>query len=349
MSEWREMLIGRGATIREAIAAIDRGGHQIALVVTKGESLLGTVTDGDVRRAILGGVDLDAPATSIMSANPTVAKVGSSRNALLAQMRQTRVRQLPLVDEEERLIGLESLDDLISGNGEDNIVVLMAGGIGSRLRPLTDETPKPMLEVGSKPLMETILEQLGSHGFRRIYIAVNYMADQVKERLGNGSSWNLDLRYLEEDKRMGTAGALGLLPESPSAPILVMNADLLTNLNFRHLLSFHEEQGCAATICVREYFNQLHYGVVEIENNRVAEIREKPSQRHFINAGIYVMEPDVLPLVPSNSFFDMTTLIERVLAQGKETAVFPIREFWLDIGRHEDYAAAAEHYEQLFK
>ena len=345
---WRDALITDDGSIRDAIAAIDGGTHQIALIVGKNQELLGTITDGDVRRAILRGVALEAPATEIMTAKPIAARSGDSRNALLSLMRNKNVQQLPLLDSESRVVGIETLDQLINAGNEDNIVVLMAGGLGSRLRPLTDDVPKPLLEVGSKPLLETILEQLVGHGFRRIYVAVNYLAQAVKNHLGDGSAWGTEIRYLEEEKRMGTAGALALLPETPESPVLVMNGDLLTNVNFRHLLSYHEEQGCSVTMCVREHIDQFRYGVVDIEENRVSAIREKPTRRHFINAGIYALEPDVLPFVPRDEYFDMTSLIETLTRNGKETAVFPIREFWLDIGRHEDYQEAAASYDRHF-
>lgn len=345
---WRGALITENGTIRDAIAAIDSGTQQIALIVGENQELRGTITDGDVRRAILRGVALESPASDIMTPNPIAAKSGDSRNVLLSLMRNKKVHQLPLLDSNGCLVGIETLDQLINAGNEDNIVVLMAGGLGNRLRPLTDDVPKPLLEVGSKPLLETILEQLASHGFRRIYIAVNYLAQAVKEHLGDGSAWGTEIRYLEEEKRMGTAGALALLPESPSSPLLVMNGDLLTNVNFRHLLSYHEEQGCPVTMCVREHVDQLRYGVVDIEENRVSSIHEKPTRRHFINAGIYVMDPDVLPHVPRDEYFDMTSLIESLIQDGKQTAVFPIREFWLDIGRHEDYQEAAASYDRHF-
>ena len=346
---WREALIKGRETVRDAIAAIDGGTHQIALIVGENDQLLGTITDGDVRRAILRGVSLDSPSTDIMSRAPVTAFAGASRNSLLSIMRSKKVNQLPLIDPDGRVVGIETLGQLINSEVDENIVVLMAGGLGSRLRPLTNDTPKPLLEVGNKPLLETILEQLLSHGFQRIYVAVNYLADAVKEHLGDGASWNAEIKYIEEEERMGTAGALGLLPDKPTAPFLVMNGDLLTNVNFRHLLSYHEEQRCEATLCVHEYVSQLSYGVVDVEDNRVAKIREKPSQRHFINAGIYVMEPEILRLVPEGEYCDMTTLIERIVAEGGQTAVFPIREFWMDIGRHDDYAAAAQRYDELFK
>ncbi len=346
---WKKSLIPQTATIRDAIAAIDGGNHQIALVVDEASALLGTVTDGDVRRAILKGMKLDATVSSIMSKDPIVAERGQGKETLLALTRHRGIHQVPLVDENRRVTGIETVDHILNATRNDSIVVLMAGGQGSRLRPLTEDTPKPLLEVGSKPLLETILETLISYGFHRFYIAVNYMADAIMQHFGSGERWNVDIGYLREEVGLGTAGALGLLLETPREPILMMNADLLTNINFLHLIAYHQEQGCRATMCVREHETKIPYGVVDIEENKVAAIKEKPVQRHFINAGIYVLEPDVLRLAPENSYLDMPVLIESLIKDGGEVSVFPIREFWLDIGQHDDYKAASGHYERLFK
>jgi NDP-sugar pyrophosphorylase family protein len=228
-------------------------------------------------------------------------------------------------------------------------VVLMAGGLGSRLAPLTDDIPKPMLKVGNKPLLETIIESLAGYGLTRIFIAVNYKAEVVKARFGVGSAWGVDISYLHEEQPLGTGGALSLLPEEPPAPFLVMNSDLLTNLNFRHLLAYHSDHGCKATVCVREHAVQVPYGVVGVRDHQLTGIEEKPVQRHFINAGIYVLDPYAARLVPKDTRFDMTNLIERLLAENAPISVFPIREFWLDIGHHDDYTAANGRYPELFK
>lgn len=347
---WRKCLIRETATVRDAVAAIDSGNRQIALVIDGNGRLLGTVTDGDVRRAILRGLELERPVTEIMHRNPTVTRAGDSREVIMALIREKHLLQIPLVDHEDRVVGLETIDRLIQrDNDVDNWAVLMAGGLGTRLSPLTADTPKPMLKVGDKPLLETIVESLVKQGFRRIYIAVNYKAEVVRSRFGDGTRWNADIRYLDETIRLGTAGSLSLLPEKPPAPIVVMNGDLLTNLSFRHLLAYHAEQGCKATVCVREHATRVPYGIVEVRDHRVAAIEEKPVQRHFINAGIYVLDPDVPELVPHGTRYDMTTLIEQLIAGGKPVSVFPIREFWLDIGHHEDYEAANGHYERLFR
>jgi len=336
------------ASIREAIRILDKSAMQIVLVVGKSNRLLGTVTDGDIRRGILKGMSLDEPVHRIMNQEPTVASIEESREIILAAMHRTRLRHIPLIDANRCVKGLELLDELIQSHNRENRVVLMAGGLGSRLHPLTDECPKPMLKVGNKPLLETILENFIEYGFCRFYISVNYMADIVKSHFGDGSNWGVDIDYLHEDQRLGTAGALSLLPEKPTESLLVMNGDLLTKVNFKQLLDFHSEHRACATMCVREYDFQVPYGVVKIDDHRIVSIDEKPVQRFFVNAGIYVLEPEALDLISQNTYFDMPTLFEKLIGLKKETTVFPIREYWLDIGHLADYNRANGEYQDIF-
>ncbi|MFA7243563.1 MAG: nucleotidyltransferase family protein [Sulfuricellaceae bacterium] len=348
MSTWKKTLVLPGTSIRDAIRVLDENAKQIVLVVNESNRLLGTVTDGDIRRSILKGLSLEEPVQSIMNTDPTVAMIDESRESILAAMQRTRLHHLPLVDENRRVMGLETLDELIQSSARENRVVLMAGGLGERLRPLTDKCPKPMLKVGNKPLLETILENFIEYGFHRFYISVNYMADIIKSYFGDGSRWGVDIGYLHEDQRLGTAGALSLLPEKPAEALLVMNGDLLTKVNFKQLLDFHAGHQAHATMCVREYDFQVPYGVVKIDSHRVISIDEKPIQRFFVNAGIYVLEPEVLDLVSQNTYFDMPTLFEKLIELKKETAVFPIREYWLDVGQLVDYDRANGEYRDVF-
>lgn len=348
MATWKKILVLPEASIRDAIRILDESAKQIVLVVDENNRLLGTVTDGDIRRSILKGMALDEPVQSIMNPDPTVAMVDEGRESILAVMQRTELHHLPLVDEHHRVMGLETLDDLIQPRVRDNWVVLMAGGLGNRLRPLTDECPKPMLKVGNKPLLETILENFIEYGFHRFYISVNYMADVVKSYFGDGSRWGVDICYLHEDQRLGTAGALSLLPKKPVEALLIMNGDLLTKVNFKQLLDFHFGHHAQATMCVREYDFQVPYGVVKIDEHRITRIDEKPIQRFFVNAGIYVLEPEALGLISPNTYFDMPTLFEKLIELKKETVVFPIREYWLDIGYLADYNRANGEYRDIF-
>lgn len=340
MSVWKEVLILPGTSIKDAIRVLDKSAKQILLVANESALLLGTVTDGDIRRGILRGMSLDESVQKIMNPNPTVCRIDEGQEKILATMRSKLLHQIPLVDVNQRVMGLETLDELIQSRNKKNIVVLMAGGLGIRLRPLTDGCPKPMLKVGKKPLLETILENFIEHGFRRFYISVNYMANVIQSHFGNGSRWGADICYIQEEQQLGTAGALSLLPEKPIEPLLVMNGDLLTKVNFNQLLDFHSEHHAKATMCVREYDFQVPYGVVKIDDHRITGIDEKPIHRFFVNAGIYVLEPEVLDFIPKKSYFDMPTLFERLIEQGQEASAFPIREYWLDIGHLADYDRA---------
>lgn len=348
MKDWKSTLVSPQKTIREVIQTIDAGALQIALVVDESRKLLGTVTDGDIRRAILRAVPLDAPVTDIMNSHPATARQGGDASTLLSEMRARQLSRIPLLDVDGAVVGVELLEELVRPAKSDNWVVLMAGGLGVRLRPLTDECPKPMLKVGDKPLLETIVENFVEQGFTRFFVSVNYMAEKIKAHFGNGSSLGADITYLEERNKLGTAGALGLLPEIPEKPVLVMNGDLLTKVSFRQLLDFHHAHRSQATMCVREYDFQVPYGVVKIDHHRITAIDEKPVHRFFVNAGIYVLQPQVLSHIQPGVYSDMPTLFEKVIAEGGESAVFPIREYWMDIGQMSDYDRANGEFSQVF-
>ena len=328
---------------------LDMNALQIVLVVDEDRRLLGTITDGDIRRGILKGIALTGAVESVMNPTPIVARIDDSRESILAEMKRLTLHHMPLVDEQGHVVGLDTLDELIAPKKRENRVVLMAGGLGTRLRPLTDDRPKPMLKVGNKPLLETILENFIEHGFCHFYISVNYMSEIVKSYFGDGSCWGVDIDYLQEDQRLGTAGALGLISEKLNEPLMVMNGDLLTKVNFSQLLDFHIGHRATGTMCVREYDFQVPYGVVNIENHRITGIDEKPVHRFFVNAGIYVLQPEALDLILPHTFFDMPSLFEKFIQQKKETAVFPIREYWLDIGHMADYERANGEFALVFK
>lgn len=348
MSDWTSVVVAEGARLEEAIKRIDASSLQVALVLSPEGVLRGVITDGDVRRGLLRGLGMASPVTEVMNSQPTVARIGTARDQLLVDMRRRSIRHLPLVDETGKVVGLATESDLTGSFKRDNWVVLMAGGLGSRLAPLTDDCPKPMLPVGNKPLLETILEKFLDHGFHRFYISVNYMADVVKNHFGDGSKWNAEIVYLHEAQRLGTAGALSLMPALPDKPVIVMNGDLLTKINFQQLLDFHEQHSASATMGVREYEFQVPYGVVSSDGHRITAIDEKPVQRFYVNGGVYAIGPDALAMIPSGEFFDMPTLFSRLIQQGRETAVFPIREYWLDIGHLADYQRANGEYAELF-
>lgn len=349
MKQWKKAVIPPTASMRDTIRTIDEGAIQIAFVVDGDQRLLGTVTDGDIRRAILRGVSLDGEARLVMNPHPVTAPSDMSRQAILEIMRHKLIHQIPILDRAGRIVDVELLDNLLQREEPQNWVVLMAGGLGTRLRPLTDDLPKPMLKIANKPLLEIILENFIEQGFRKFYFSVNYKADMVQSHFADGSHWDAEIRYLRETERMGTAGPLSLLPEHLTHPLIVMNADLLTKLNFRQLLDFHHEHCVQATMCVREYDFQVPYGVVRIDNTRITAIDEKPVQRFFVNAGIYVLGQEALGLIPKQTYFDMPDLFNHMIGRNMDTAVFPIREYWLDIGRMEDFQRANGEYAGEFE
>jgi dTDP-glucose pyrophosphorylase len=348
MNDIAEAFIGPDATIQEAVAIIDRSPGKIALVVTSERVLIGTITDGDVRRGLLRGVPLEGSVQPIINTHPRVAHSDTEKEVLLARMRQERLRHLPLVDGEGQLVGLETLVDLLESQRLENWVVLMAGGEGRRLRPLTDDVPKPMLSVGSKPLLETIINSFISAGFHKFFLSVNYKAELVERHFGDGSSRGIEIQYLREAKPLGTAGSLSLLRERPAMPFIVMNGDILTKVDFREILNFHRDHRAAGTMCVREYCIQVPYGVVQVRGNNLLAIEEKPTARNFVNAGVYVLEPEVLDKLPPGTAMTMPDLFGRLIAERRPCCVCPIREYWLDVGQMADLQRANNEFSAIF-
>lgn len=336
----KDIFVSTQTPILEALQRIERGGAQIALVVDSDARLLGTVTDGDVRRGILRGVSLDAPVAMVMNSKPVTAPAGTTEEAVIALMRDRALHQVPILDDEGRVLDLITLDLALRATRADTIVVLMAGGLGSRLRPLTHETPKPLLPIGGRPLLEITISNLARQGFGRFFIAVNYKAEMFQHHFAEGEHLGVEINYLAEEERLGTAGALRLLPERPTSPLLMMNGDILTNLDGRQLLQFHREQGASATICVREYEWRIPYGVVQIRDDRLSSFEEKPTRREFVSAGIYVLSPESLEQIPKMGSIDMPILLAKIAENLGSPAIYPLREYWLDIGHFDDLQRA---------
>lgn len=256
------------------------------------------------------------------------------------RMRERKLKQLPIISNDNVLQHILFSDELELAIKKDNKVVLMVGGLGTRLRPLTETVPKPMLNVGNKPILETIIESFKNYGFSNFILSVNYKKEMIMDYFQDGTHLGVNIEYIEETKRLGTAGALSLLLERPMEPFFVMNGDLLTKINFEQLLDFHNETNSTATMCVREYEYQIPYGVIETDNHKLLSIVEKPVNKSFVNAGIYVLNPAVLNYVPSGDFYDMPELYKKLINEEEKVAVFPLREYWLDIGRMDDYEKA---------
>jgi dTDP-glucose pyrophosphorylase len=348
MHKIEDIVVPETATIRDVLKIIDDGSKQIALVVDSDGRLLGTVSDGDVRRALLRNISLENGIEGIYNRDPVVADINDTRQMIINLCTSKKVHQVPVVDGSGRVVGLEVLDDMISKSRLGNHVVLMVGGLGTRLRPLTEETPKPMLHVGGKPILQTIVETFGEYGFTEITMCVGYRAEKIMDFFQDGSRFGVNIRYIREEKRLGTAGALSLLPERPKEPFFVMNGDILTKINLGHLAEYHRSMGADATMCVREYAFQLQFGVVNLQNERIVSIEEKPVQKLFVNAGIYMLDPVCLDYIPKNEYFDMPMLFDRLIEEDRKVVSFPLREYWLDIGRIDEYERANIEYRGIF-
>jgi dTDP-glucose pyrophosphorylase len=340
MKNLGKILVAPSTSIRDVIRLLESSGMQISLVVDQKKCLLGAITDGDIRRAILKGISLDKSVEEAMNKNPTVAYPENDRNHILKIMRRQLIHHVPIVNKEGVVVGLETVDQFYFGGMEDNWIVLMAGGLGTRLLPLTKDCPKPMIKVGGKPLLELTIERCIEAGFCKFFISVNYKAEMIKSYFKDGSQWGIEIQYIHEEEKMGTAGSIGLLPQRPDKAFLVMNCDLVTNVNLVNMFHFHHQNKAKGTMGVCEYMIEVPYGVVEIQGHRISRINEKPTQRFLINGGIYVLEPETLDLLNKNIFLDMPELFKEMIAKNWPTSVFPIREYWVDVGQISDLEKA---------
>lgn len=322
-------------SLQMALKVIDQGAAQIALVVDKQERLLGTLTDGDIRRGLLQGASLETPAEQLMNRHFRFVRSSDDQAVVLEMMRREVLRQIPVLNHQGRVVQLLLLDELLSTPQFSNAVVIMAGGKGTRLRPHTESCPKPMLPVGDQPMLEILLEQCIACGFKTFYFSVNYLKEQIIEHFADGSRWGVTIDYLVEDEPLGTAGSLQLLPDSLVEPFLVLNGDVLTRFDPSQLLYFHDEHQAQATLCVREHQLTVPFGVVQTDGVELAGFEEKPSYRHLINAGVYVIHPQLLAILKPGQSTDMPRLLQAAQQAGHRVAVCPIHEYWLDVGRPE--------------
>lgn len=343
-----DILVRGTESVRTALGRIDAGAIQMALVVDDESRLIGTLSDGDIRRGLLRGVSLESSVLECVNRNPRSVRVGTSDADVLALLKRAHLHQMPVVDADNRIVDLKVLDDLIDSPERPNIVVLMVGGLGRRLGELTRNTPKPMLPVGGKPLLATILNVFCEQGFRNFRFAVNYMSDTIEQYFGDGSDFDCHIEYLREPRRLGTAGALSLLNDRSEFPLLVSNGDLLLRMDFGALLDYHVSSGAQATMAVREFDYQVPYGVVCADGDKITGLKEKPTQRFLISGGLYVLSPDVVSRVPRNTFYDMPTLFNEVVATGARASAYKIDGYWLDIGQFADYEQAQREFTKVF-
>ena len=348
MKDIEQIKIVATSTIEKALSVIDSGAVKIALVVDTDNKLLGTLSDGDIRRGLLRKKLLNETIEDVYFKNPTTANKGASKEDLLRLCLVNGIAQVPIVDEDRKVIDLFIIDDGLQKKQHENHVVLMVGGLGTRLRPLTENTPKPMLKVGGKPILETIVKRFVDDGFTNITMCLGYKSNVIQDYFRDGGSFGANIDYIVEEKRMGTAGALTLLEKRLDNPFFVMNGDLLTNINFEKMLDFHVEHNSKATMCVREYDIEVPYGVVNVANENITSIIEKPIHSFFVNSGIYLLEPDCVDLIPDNEFYDMPTLFDELIAAKEKIISFPLQEYWLDIGRIVDYEKANAEYNDVF-
>ena len=325
-------------SLTDAMRALQANREGVAVVVDEDDRVLGTVIDADIRRATLNAVDLSAPVTEVMSRNPVRAPVGTPNDELLDVMRLHRLRAVPIVDDGV-LVDVKSLTSLV----EDEILpvtVIMAGGEGRRLRPLTENLPKPLVPVGDRPIVERVIAPLRRAGIKDITLALNYKAELIQEALGSGERMGVSLRYVIEKERMGTAGALALLPETPDRPICVANADIVTTMSFARLFDYHWHHRAAITVAAVGYVSHIPYGVLRTAGHYMLRMDEKPEERALVSGGIYVLDPEVLRFIRGRAPLDMPDLVADVLAEGLPVCVFPILEKWFDVGRLEDLERA---------
>ncbi|MEZ6063115.1 MAG: nucleotidyltransferase family protein [Planctomycetaceae bacterium] len=337
----RQLCVTKEVTIRKVMECIDRGGHGIALLLDDNDRFVRTITDGDVRRAILNGTNLDTAVEDVESLafrKCVTAPVNTPRDVQIELMVNADIRHLPLLNRDGTVAELAFSEEFIAPRVSMQAVI-MAGGFGTRLKPLTDDTPKPMLPIGGKPLMERTIEGLQRAGIHRINVTTHYLPEKITRYFGSGDRFGVELNYFSEEQPLGTAGALRMMDDTDE-PMLVMNGDILTKVDFRSLLKFHQEHNAALTVAVRQYDVQVPYGVVEASGGYVRALKEKPRFDFLVNAGIYLLEPAARRLIPESGRYDMTDLIDALLKNGDVVVGYPIMEYWLDIGRPDDFQQA---------
>ena len=335
MEYLKQICISANTPVLDAMRIIDKGAAQIALVVDEQDRLIGTLTDGDIRRGLLHGASLEASVDILMNRRFRSVSSSDDQVVVMEMMRREVLRQIPVLDEENRVVKLLLLQELLKPQEISNAVVIMVGGKGTRLRPYTENCPKPMLLVGNQPMLEILLEHCIASGFRKFYFSVNYLKEQIINHFDDGSRWGVSINYLVEDEPLGTAGSLKLLPTGVKAPFLVINGDVLTRFNPHLLLDFHNEHNSAATMCVRKHSVQVPFGVVQTKGTELSGFKEKPTYIHLVNAGVYVIDPKILSLLPAHQYTDMPTFLKSAQEKGQSISVCPIHEYWIDVGRPE--------------
>jgi dTDP-glucose pyrophosphorylase/CBS domain-containing protein len=341
VENWRDALLSPDATLQEAINCLEESSLQIVLAINPDSTLIGTLTDGDIRRGLLRGGGLNSKIDSIIFREPLVVPTQLGRAAVIQLMQVNKIHQLPIVDDKGRVVGLHLLDELLIPKLRCNTMIIMAGGKGIRLRPKTENCPKPLLNVGGKPMLEHIIERAKEEGFNHFVLAVHYLGHMIEDYFGDGSRWQIQIEYLYEEKPLGTAGAISLMNPKPNAPFLVTNGDVLTDIRYSEILEFHHRHNASATMAVRIHEWEHPYGVVRTKGVDIVGFEEKPIARTHINAGVYVLDPKALNYLKLGEHCDMPTLFSRLKEIDARTIVYPMHEPWLDVGRPDDLKQAS--------
>ncbi len=337
---WQQAVVPVNTTIGLAIRNLDQVAIKIVLVVNESGILEGTISDGDIRRGLLNGLDLNSPIASVIHRNPLVVPPELGRELVMQLMMANKIQQIPVVDAQYRVVGLHLWDEITTPPVRPNLMVIMAGGMGTRLRPHTENCPKPLLLVAGKPMLEHIIERAKLEGFTYFVLAVHYLGHLVESHFGSGARLGVQIDYLREESPLGTAGALSLLKPLSASPFVVTNGDVITDIRYGELLDFHTRHTAIATMAVRVHEWQHPFGVVQTQGIDIVGFEEKPIARSHINAGVYVLEPAALKVLESDAQCDMPTLFERLQKGGERTVAYPMHEPWLDVGRPDDLRLA---------
>lgn len=340
--DWLATVLPLGSTIQQAIHSLETSSMQIVLAVSDGYKLEGTLTDGDIRRAFLKGHNLESAIDAVINRNPLVAPPEIGRDHVLQLMKINKIHQLPVVSGERRVVDLHVWDCIIAPDAVENMMIIMAGGKGTRLRPYTENCPKSMLEVGGKPMLRHIIERAIADGFSNFVISLHHLGHMIEEYFGTGSSYGVNIEYLKERSPLGTAGSLSLLPQLPNLPFVVTNGDVLTDIHYNEFLEFHNRHEATATMAVRQHEIQSQFGVVKTNGVEIAGFEEKPVYRSHVNAGIYVLSPNSIKHLEYEMHCDMPMLFERIKKNAGRTIVYPMHEPWLDVGRPDDLNVARQ-------
>jgi len=329
------LLVDVNAQIIDAIRILNETGLRIVIVVNNDNSFIGTISDGDIRRGILNGLTLNSSIKDITNRKAFSVLPDTSPGEIREIMHRNKIQQVPIVDEYNVVTGLHTWDDLENSSIRSNLVVIMAGGLGSRLSPETDECPKPLLKIGNKPILEHIIESAKQDGFNTFLLAVYHLGHMIESYFGNGSKWGVEISYIREKSPLGTAGALSLLDVKPVDPILVLNGDVITDVNLSKMLDFHESNSAAGTMAVKLNEFVSPFGVVKTSGIDIIGYEEKPVIRDAVNAGVYILNPEVIELLRPDEKQDMPSIFSLAMKANKKTIVFPIHENWIDVGTPE--------------